>query len=724
MAQAEKTRLVRVSTGVLEEYGINSMPPYIAVSHAWADDLFNSGIAFSDSIGGQALLGSINSRVQSLQDPDHCWVDTFCIDQASELDKHRQIPLMGRIYSKAESLVVMLPYDLQTTQADVDRLAEALEPAFKMVEDNDWSAKQARRCKEEPLKSLLTRALYGMSYLVKGMWATRVWTAQEFLLAKTVVWIGTDHATIHIPDSQFYALIAIFNEHFSVEHFERLQKLKVSLWPLLLFRLEDKDRTRFITQISQRECSVPQDIIYGAMAASGVSVTVARNQSVEDVWRLWWEGAIEQQHVRWACCAIMWRSPGVPPPLENYNCAMPPFAVRQTSSDVLNFDKVEPLGPIDLKNGTVSLYGYDVGVCKIIAHLGRHHKCITRDGAEMYQCNITFILWSQGNFKRAFRIATALGAGYFKIRNLLLIAQVLTCNYSKAVLAVKNNRQDSFNPVFRSYEQHRIYAYFTRVQGHQLTSVAGTGLEVYLATVSNTITTTDIAILMPGKAPQGTLRALDFNVIHGSDEFDPRFLTIVESPSVSPASSTRYPPEADTLHKVGVTLPVKFFFLDMYGQHDFEGGESQLFHIGGDSCTLCRVEKPERALDTLTSDIRLYTGPEPPCIPNVQIKPRVRASPFDPRRARRPNGNVSVKYLRRHMSRTQWYYYDGNPLPQYPQPRKRRETEGTPDKNSYIDYTRATLRPTEANKKVPSQLTAAGLRATQRAYRGKSKSSE
>jgi hypothetical protein len=64
-------------------------------------------------------------------------------------------------------------------------------------------------------------------------------------------------------------------------------------------------------------------------------------------------------------------------------------------------------------------------------------------------------------------------------------------------------------------------------------SVAGTGLEVYLASISNTITTTDVAVLMPGQAPKGNLRALDFNAIHGhvhgKDEFDGRFLTIVKT---------------------------------------------------------------------------------------------------------------------------------------------------------------------------------------------------
>lgn len=176
---------------------------------------------------------------------------------------------MGSIFSEAVTLAVMLPYDLQTTQAAVDRLAEALEPAFKLVENHVWNAKQARRCREEPIKSLLIKALYGLSHLFKGSWATRVWTAQEFLLAKAVIWIGTDHSMIQIPDSHSDAIITLVNEHFHLEQYETLRNLKQFIRPILYFRLNMIDRTRFITHISARECSVPQDMVYGAMALLG-----------------------------------------------------------------------------------------------------------------------------------------------------------------------------------------------------------------------------------------------------------------------------------------------------------------------------------------------------------------------------------------------------------------------------------------------------------------------
>jgi hypothetical protein len=39
---------------------------------------------------------------------------------------------------------------------------------------------------------------------------------------------------------------------------------------------------------------------------------------------------------------------------------MPHFEVRQIASDVLDMNKAEPLGPMELNNGTVSLYGWDV----------------------------------------------------------------------------------------------------------------------------------------------------------------------------------------------------------------------------------------------------------------------------------------------------------------------------------------------------------------------------
>lgn len=716
------TRLVRLSTGVLEEYTIASMPPYIAVSHTWADNLFNPKCRFCETAGGQALVSMVATRKQFFGDLDHCWVDTFCIDQTVEEDKHRQIPLMGSIYAGAVSVAITLPIELKANQNDVDKLAQALEPAIKMFEEDDWSVAKTRWCREEPGRSLITTALNGISRLIEGSWSTRVWTAQEFLLAKTVIWVGVDQHSFFIQDSHFLAMIFILSEligvSFSIEQYERLQRLNQAIRPLLIYRLQNVDRTRFITQMSQRHCSLPQDMIYGAMAASGVQINVGKTQDLEDIWRRWWEQAIKQQHVRWACCAVMWKTPGIPPTPRYPNCAMPAFEVRQIASDVLNLDGVEPLGPVELNRGTVSLYGYDVGVCKIVTHLGHYANGI-RDEARVVYPNLTFMLWCRGNFNLAFRIATAFSRGHFSVRNLLLIAQVLKFNFSKAVWAVKNHRQYYFNPVFRSYEQHRIYAHFTRIQGHQLDSVAGTGLEVYLATVSNSITSTDVAVLMPGNAPGGNLRALDFNAIHAKDEYAGRFLTIVQTPKLSTPSSPTYPPDNETLHKVGVTLPVKFFFLEMYGQHDFEGGEPTLFHIGGAGCTICTAEKPEPAPDTITSDIGLHTGPDPPRMPNIQIKPRVRASPFDPRKTRRPIAVVSVRYLFRYSHQIRWYEHGHTALPQYPKPLRRRPKIEINTEDSCNDYLRAKLRPTEGNKKFPSGMTATDLRAKQKEIRKK-----
>ncbi|KAI9874253.1 MAG: hypothetical protein M1830_009948 [Pleopsidium flavum] len=691
MPGVNKTNLVRLSTGFLEKYAIDSTPPYIAVSHTWVDRLFDPKSPFRETTGGQAIINLVVAH------------------QASETNKRRQIPLMGSIYSKAVSVAVTLPYGLKMTQEDVDKLVQALDPAFKMVEEDKWSFKNTGWCKKEPGKSLITRALYGVSCFIEGSWGTRVWTAQEFLLAKSVIWIGTDELPISIQDSHFYAIVRVLNELFSVEQYERVQRLNHRIRDLLLSRLQNIDRTRFMTIISLRHCSVPQDMIYGGMAASGVQIDVVQTERVEDIWRLWWEQAIKQQHVRWACCAIIWKTSGVPLMLPDYNCAMPAFRTRQVASDVLNMNRVEPLGPMELNSGTVSFYGWDVGDCKIVAHLGHYHS-IERDGRWLRYQDLTFILWSRGSFQLAFRIATAFSHGHFKIRNLLLVAQVLSFNYWKAIWAVQNHRQDFFQPIFRSDEQHRIYTHFGSIQGHHRSSVAGTGLEVYLASISNTITITDVAVLMPGKAPEGNLRALDFNASDGSDEFDGRYLTIVKTPDISAPPNSRYPPENETLHKVGVTLPVKFFFLQVYGQHDFEGGEPQLFHIGGASCTLCRTEKTERAPDTLTSNIGLYTGPDPPCMPNIQIKPRVRASPFDPKKTKRPIAMVIEKHILKYNCRILWYKHGHTALPQYPRPLRRRPKVEVPVEEAYNNYLKAKLRPTEGNKKSPLTLTAADLR--------------
>ena len=93
--QAKSFRLLCLDDLTLQRFDIGSSPPYIAISHTWAERLFDDIPGFDSSLGGRAIRKALSEKFSAV---NHCWVDNFCILQDNENDKFEQIPLMGNIY--------------------------------------------------------------------------------------------------------------------------------------------------------------------------------------------------------------------------------------------------------------------------------------------------------------------------------------------------------------------------------------------------------------------------------------------------------------------------------------------------------------------------------------------------------------------------------------------------------------------------------------------------
>ena len=178
-------RLVDAHSGHLSEHAVDHCPPYLAISHAWSEQLFPAGSPYVDSPGRAAILRVIE---KSLPAVTYCWIDTLCIIQDDDEDKHRQIPLMGKIFGKAIAVVIILNCDLRLTQDTVDKGVVQLSGAVTMHETESWQ--------EDGLywstagRGLVCAGMKAMAQLTKTAWATRVWTLQEYILATEVIWIG------------------------------------------------------------------------------------------------------------------------------------------------------------------------------------------------------------------------------------------------------------------------------------------------------------------------------------------------------------------------------------------------------------------------------------------------------------------------------------------------------------------------------------------------------
>jgi hypothetical protein len=341
--------------------------------------------------------------------------------------------------------------------------------------------------------------------------------------------------------------------------------------------------TRIMELLGNKKATVPEDEIFGVMAASGVVID-AKTKGKENVWAQWWEKAIQTGHLRWALLP-----PAIPTtPSISRNCTMPAFSVRHLASADSSLDSVQGYGPFDVKNGTVSITGLWAGSCKIIRKLGRVYE----DPPDLIHRDITLILFALDNWSLARRIAAAFGAGRFDPRQRLLIAQVLKFNYYRAKLAVLSKTATKFRPKFRNEHQAFVWSDFMTLQSSHM-RVMGHGV-AFLVHAKNSLTSTELVMVTDDETPFGALHAIDFGALNDSGR---TLFTIVRQPD-----NTVQVTESETgasLHRVGVSMAMQVTenIKDAitYACHVLDGNEMHRYDIGGYRCTVCPTLPPQCA---------------------------------------------------------------------------------------------------------------------------------
>ena len=111
-------RLIHVNVGVRndglsiqihENVSLENAPVYEALSYAWGESRKTGSISCgSESI---AVTQNLATALVQIRNPDKIrilWIDQICINQDDVDERNKQVALMGRIYSKAENVVVWL----------------------------------------------------------------------------------------------------------------------------------------------------------------------------------------------------------------------------------------------------------------------------------------------------------------------------------------------------------------------------------------------------------------------------------------------------------------------------------------------------------------------------------------------------------------------------------------------------------------------------------------
>jgi hypothetical protein len=573
-------RLFNVCDSVLEEFELNSTPPYLAVSHAWSDHIFPPDTPILSSLGGQIIQKAIDTCFPKIH---HCWVDNFCIKQDDEDDKLRQIPLMGSIYHNADAVIVVLSCELGFSQDDVDAASRSLVDALQMWRDETWAEiDQAMYFQRGPGRRRLLHAMRALARFTCSTWATRIWTLQEYILAREVIWVGSDMRPVRVDDRLFQAIPGLCNQLAITECMlhdpgTEFAILHTHFSGMVTSRLGDIDRTRIMELLGNRTATVPVDEVYGIMAASSVEIYPIKGETKEQAWERWCEAAVLNGHIRWLMLpptpSAATVSSTSPP-----NCVIPCFAMRHSLSSCSYLDTVKPLSSPAVTNGTYTLTGRYIGPCELIRRLGSTH----RSKSGLYHRDITLILFSKGQWSVALQLARAFGGGRYSEKQLIVNAQVMANNYARASLSVQKGNEEDFRPVICSAFQAWVWGDFMQLQARCMMDLLNDGTG-FLARISRPEFGVSIitVVVTGGHTPEGTLETLDFNAVTGDRR---HIFMVVEVPrgklDCSPTSTPNVSKRA--LHKLGTTLPISDY------DGIWESLPQQQFSIGGSQCEVCK----------------------------------------------------------------------------------------------------------------------------------------
>ncbi|KAJ5652789.1 HET domain protein [Penicillium longicatenatum] len=486
----KRFRLIDTFDSTIHTFDIRKSPPYLAISHAWSE-IFPKQLPLDSSFGGDAIKRTLFKR--GLSSVRYCWIDLFSIEQDSEDDVNEQIPLMGEIFGIAEAVLIILTNELNLTQEKIDSGTSQLDEALAIWEMEAWTDNGAREYWElGEGRTKLVQAMDILSCFTKTAWGTRIWTLQEYLLARNVLWIGSDLEPISINDELFIAIPRLCDE-FEVAGCTA-RDLSINNDNSLLFshfsgmaasRAKSIERTRVMELLGNRKATVPVDEVYGIMAATGVEISVRPKESREAAWKRWLEAALMAGHLRWLM---------IPPSIlsavqvGSLTCNEVLFSKRHKLSSASGLNAVIPYGPVGVSEGTVSLVVRKIGPCTTIRLLGPVHRC--KRG--LVHREITLILFSNGNWTSAVDIAVAFGSGRYNNKQLMLIAQVLNNNFSRALRFVQRHMEHQFYPFLATEQIRFIWADFMQLSAQTVMDIMSFGV-AYLIRVQ--CPTTELSFL-------------------------------------------------------------------------------------------------------------------------------------------------------------------------------------------------------------------------------------
>jgi hypothetical protein len=564
-------QLVNLSTLELEPFKVHSLPPYLAISHVWSENLFPVSRGPRASCEGLKMIRYCLEQRPEYGTLRYFWTDTWCIDQTSDEDKNRQIPLMRDIYRLANVVIITVKHQFGFGQGDWDALIAGdgkLEQAFRYRRDGRQDVRFSREAVEywtsETVAASLEAGIGMLKELAELPWMRRIWTAQEYILARDDVWVGADLRALRITPDDIKSLLDVYLYVMPSARRSGFMQEWESMITLVQLRLGLLDPTFAMGLARDRECMVRRDEVYGLMGASGVVIGTEMD-SLEEVWPVWWERALSKGHVVWAML-----------PGHKDNCVMPALQSRCQAlwDSAVRFSR--PAEAIEIQNGTVSLTGRLAGACKLDTYLGPAER------GKAKRLLDAALNKTSGDIEIIRRVYTAMSGGRYT-RAELEAQAALRCT------------QYQWNGTGCTATQEVRMALETRFgKAKKITIALQVSGEAWLGTIENTEVKTDVLVCL-NEGRRGMwkekLLAIDVNARQGSEGSDAEkgifMVALAPSDMELPTGSWIHP-----LHKIGITNSIlvpeeqDIARAKAMNAHVFDTTQDR-YYVGGSSCSFC-----------------------------------------------------------------------------------------------------------------------------------------
>lgn len=174
---------------------VGQSPPFQALSYAWGSKSNTRAIICDNARFAvtphlyECLVSIFLANGSTKDRPTRLWVDAICINQSSDSEKGAQVAKMHRLYHNADLVYVWLGIASDGSDEAMDAIREV-----DLPQDLEGSSEEDMNYRILHLKSEAPR-LFRMEFfgpiaaLSRRSWFLRLWVVQEYLLARSVIFL-------------------------------------------------------------------------------------------------------------------------------------------------------------------------------------------------------------------------------------------------------------------------------------------------------------------------------------------------------------------------------------------------------------------------------------------------------------------------------------------------------------------------------------------------------